>query len=332
VHRRDDLRWAPTAADLRAAASHGHGWPAVQRYAADRHGVFCRAEAAVTGVGRDALRRALASGRLVEVLGPGTGVFGFAKPRGMDAHWRAAALSAAGACTGLSGAQVWGLLDVVDADEAPPLHVAIDAGRHVQRPGIRVHRVSKARPTERRQVPVLPVARCVLDLAVDAPVPLVERAVNEALVQDLVTEAALREILAGTPGHHGLRTLGRVVDRLDPAGGLTRSGGERLLSELLVRIGLRGWTRNRRVGAFEFDIVFPLERICVELQSFGFHRTRAAQDRDARKSIAAQEHDHLLLWVTGHQLVHDEAYLAASISSAVQRARARQSAHVALVA
>jgi very-short-patch-repair endonuclease len=316
---RTDRHWSPTAQDLRIAAGCGTGWLALRRYAEQRHGVFCRREAAAVAIGRDALRRAVASGRVVAVQ---PDVFAFAASQTREALWRAAALTAAGALTGLAGCQVWGMLPV--GDEDPPVQVAVDARREPDRAGVAVVRVRGERPTERRRIPVLSPARCVLELAGSgAGVDLVERAINEGIVQYRVSEVGLRMLWDGRPGHHGLAPLGRALDRMEAGLGLTRSGGERLLVEVLREGGFRGWRTNFAVGGRSFDVAFVAERVLIELQSFSFHRTRAAQDRDARKAVHAQQHGWTLIPVTAGQLLDDRLWLAAAIGAALDRARSR---------
>jgi very-short-patch-repair endonuclease len=302
--------WSPTDRDLAAAALQ-EGWSGLRDHADGRHGVVHRLEALACGVSPDALRRAVRAERLV-VLRPG--VLAFAAPQTSWGVWRAAALTVRGALTGTTGLQAWDVLPATD-EERP--HVAVARGRLVARPALRVSRVRDVEPVLRRHVPVLPVERCLLDA--DLAVPVLDRAVNEALVLGRVTEAALSALDRRWPGHPGLRRLGLVVSRLDVGRGVSIEQAERRLRELLLSSGLTGWRTNHEIGSFTYDVAFEAAGVVVELQSFSFHRTRAAQDRDARKAVAAQAAGWALLPVTAGQLLHEQLWLVASIGQAVAR-------------
>lgn len=134
-------------------------------------------------------------------------------------------------------------------------------------------------------VPMLTPARVVLDLLglMRSPVAQ-ERVVRDALRLRLVDGAALRRLLVV---HRGCRGAGALRGLVDEYAGLpvdrTRSDAEAAALSVLQAAGLPLPRVNVKVAGYEADLVWPAQRLIVELDSNEYH---ALPVRDERKQAA----------------------------------------------
>jgi hypothetical protein len=150
---------------------------------------------------------------------------------------------------------------------ARPAHVSLIGRSLAPRPDIRIHRTTTLRRADIRRHQGLAVtgpARTVLDLASGRTASELEPLVAEALRMLRLPERALREQLELHPGGRGTATLRAV---LDGAGGpaFTRSKAERRLLHLLRSARLPPPESCARIGPYEIDLLWPEERLAVEL-------------------------------------------------------------------
>lgn len=208
------------------------------------------------------------------------GVYGVGhRPR--HAHCRAmAAVLACGDRAGLShlaAAALW------DAGTWPST-MEVTAPSRRSRPGIITHRSCTLGPHDLRRrhgVPVTSPLRTVLDLQFRLPEPRLVRLVNNLRAARHLTDAEFRELCDRSA---------RVRALLGDAG-LTESELEDLFARFVARYRLpmpqvNVWLviggRRRRVDAF-----YPEAKLIIELDSWRFHRDRAAFERDRAKDAAA---------------------------------------------
>src|SRR5262249_4503743 len=118
------------------------------------------------------------------------------------------------------------------------------------------------------------------------------------------------------PGTGRLRAL--LTAEGDP--GITRSEGERILRRYLRAAALSQPLTNRRIGPWEPDFLWPAERVIVELDSWEFHRDRAAFERDRRKDMALRDLGYTVIRITGRQLKDEPLLVIAHIARALDRA------------
>jgi Protein of unknown function (DUF559) len=169
--------------------------------------------------------------------------------------------------------------------------------------GIALHQVRRLHAQDRAAVdgiPVTSVARTLLDLAEVVSRRRLERAFEEADRRDLLDLTAVSGLLERSPGRRGRKPLGALLsERYRPVTG-TRSELEgqflRLRREvglpppLVPGCGLRGG----------YGLARP--RLVVELDSYAFHHTRAAFERDRIRDAALQLEGYRVLRVTDRQL------------------------------
>ena len=200
------------------------GDAAVMAIAASQHGVVTTAQLASAGLSRDAIVHRVRVGRLrrlhrgVYLVGPLTGPL----------TKEMAALFACGERAALSHATAGargGLLP-----DSPVVHVSA-AGNLRRHGGVRVHRVARlhsADITVRDGCRLTTPARTLADLASHLATRELQRAVEEAQVQRLVTR---HELLTLLPSRSSPALRRAIEDHQEPA--LTRSEAERRLLDLI---------------------------------------------------------------------------------------------------
>jgi very-short-patch-repair endonuclease len=176
-----------------------------------------------------------------------------------------------------SAAALW----EIRAQRAGPIHISIPGGSGLKVTGLRLHRRSGIRPTDRRTRRTIPVTSPVLtlvDLSPALSVARLEAAVNEADKLDLVDPERLRVALDEMRGMPGVAALRRVLDRRTFV--LTDSQLERYFLPLVRRAGLSLPVTGRELNGFEVDFYWPDLGLVVETDGLRYHRTPAEQARD----------------------------------------------------
>ena len=249
--------------------------------AARQHGVVRRDQLLAAGISRRQLDRRLEDGRL-KPLHRGVYLVGaipseFAYPQ--------AALFACGPQSALgcrSALSIWQLLRYPPL--APPW-VTVPPKRRIERRGVVITR-SRLEDEDVRWKHGMRVAsppRALLDLAAFAPdICELESLVAEAHYRRLAGEDELRHQLQRNRGRPGTRLLREILDR--PGGPQrTRSGGERWFLQLLREYGIDGFEVNAKVHGWEVDFFWREHGLCIELDGWDGHSSRAAFEKDRRK-------------------------------------------------
>ena len=268
------------------------------------------------GMDRRAVDRHLAAG---EVLAVHAGAYAFghrALPRG----WRqtAAALSAGeDAVLSHRSAGAWlGLLGWWDGH----VHVTIprQTGRGPSSDGIVVHRCRTLLP---RDVAVHDGLRCttpartLVDLAATAP-RLLPRALREAEVQRLDV-GTVHVLLAEHPRRRGARALRAALAAFDPGTADARSPLEHDALDLIRRAGLPPAQANVLVCGHLVDLLWPREKVVVELDGRRTHATPSAFEEDRRRDIALQLAGYLVLRLTARRLREEARAVVGELSAAL---------------
>jgi len=208
-------------------------------------------------------------------------------------------------------AVLWGLRPPREG----PMEVTVPRRARRSRQGIRVH-TAHLHPhdaTRHLGIPVTSPARALLDYAATAPTRDLERAVEEAQVQRLVTDPSLNEQFRRYPAHRGTPALRNAI-QTDPK--LTRSEAERRLLELIRAARLPEPTTNARLGPYEVDFLWPEARLVVEVDGYAFHSTRAAFERDRRRDAELQAMGHRVVRATWRLIEDEPEALVASLALA----------------
>ena len=140
----------------------------------------------------------------------------------------------------------------------------------------------------------------------------------------ILTRAELSaEVLART-GRHGTPTLVRLLGTISTG---AVSVAELRLHRLLRRAGLTGWTANTeiQVGGRVIavaDVLFPAERLVLEVDGWSSHGTREAFVADHRRQNALHRAGYLVLRFTWDDLVERPDEVVAEILDGLARQRA----------
>lgn len=218
-----------------------------------------------------------------------------------------------------SAAHHWDLIR--SSATLPDVTVPHGARRHQ---GIRLHR-SRTLTDEDRDVvnaiPVTSVARTLLDLAAVAP-----RQIDQALERaerlgsfDLV---AIDSLLERCGRHRGAPKLRRALGLYVP-GLQTRSELERRFLALLESAGLPRPSVNVFAAGHEVDMLWPAQRLVVELDGYEYHRTRAAFERDRRRDEDLKVAGYEVIRLTARRLAEEPALAISRVGALLGRQAAR---------
>ena len=210
-----------------------------------------------------------------------------------------------------------GLMDVRPHPEG-----AIDItviGRRVRRAGVRGHNVAKIARADVRQIRGIPVsspARALLEIAPRLTARELADAVEQAEVERLVTQCGIERTIERAGPRPGVAALRAVIE--EPA--FTRSHAERRVVSLMRAARLPRPQFNARAEGYEVDALWRRERVVLEYDSYAFHLTKAALDRDRRKTAALQRARYVVLRTTWQELTQQSHALVARTAEALARA------------
>ena len=189
-------------------------------------------------------------------------------------------------------------------------------GRRPRGRGIRGHQVKALHPddvADLNGVLVTSPARALLEIAGDlSPLRLAD-AVELAQVKRLVTKRELEAAVARSPRRRGAGVLRELA--ADPA--FTRSRAERKVVALVRAAGLPEPTFNAIVDGWELDAVWERERVVLEFDSYAFHATRAAFERDRCKTADLTRRRYVVLRTTWSELTRRSHFLVARLAEAI---------------
>jgi G:T-mismatch repair DNA endonuclease (very short patch repair protein) len=216
-----------------------------------------------------------------------------------------------------SAAAVWGFALVRDPDVR---HVTVPRDRSdVCLPDTLVHRRDLASEdvTVLEGVSLTTPLRTVSDLTRILPTPEGVALVDSALRSRRVSLAQLHRLAAQVRGR-GAGRLGRAVALADARSESLLESGCRVI---LVEAGLRPLPqyevrcRGRLVG--RVDLAWPAVKLAVEVDGFAFHADRASYRRDRRRLNALELAGWRVLRFSWEDVMHDAAYVVASVTAAL---------------
>lgn len=222
----------------------------------------------------DQIKHRIARGSLIAVF---RGVYRVGhKAPSLEAHYTAAIKVCGNEAVlcGRAAAHLWRLMN----GRPPQPEVLAPGSRRV--PGVITHRTLAMDPRDVaavRRIPVTTVPRTLVDLASSLPESALARACHEAEVIHRTTPDEVEEILERRPSSPGTGALRRVLH------GEVRVTLSRLESRFLRILGNANLPlpeTNRPAGSRRVDCRWPEHRLTVELDSYRFHRSRHAWERD----------------------------------------------------
>ena len=194
-----------------------------------------------------------------------------------------AAVLACGNQAVLSGLAAAHLLGLVKGKPPPP-EVTAPTSRQVK--GIKTRRSDTRDRTVWWGIPVTSVARTLVDLASSLPGDDLALACHEAGIRHHTTPDQVDAILARRPNAPGAATL-RAIFRGDVLIALSRL--EAGFHDMLREDGLELPTEtNRPAGSYYVDCRWPDRKLTIELDSYRYHRSRHAWERDRRREREAR--------------------------------------------
>ena len=215
-----------------------------------------------SGSGGAAIQYRVAIGRLIRVYAGVYAVGHVNRTPMARAHAAVLACGESAALSQGSAASLWGFNKHWDM----PFEVTV-ASSHRRRPGSRVHRSrTLARRDVRRQlgIRVTSPARTVLDKAPRLTDRRLTRFVNDALRTPYLQMPNLAEVLSRNPTHPGAKRLLRFVEA---GGSRRRSPLEDDFLAFARRYGLPAPRDRHHLLGYEIDVLFPRERVIVEVDS-----------------------------------------------------------------
>lgn len=284
---------------------------ALASIAARQHGVVARRQLAALGYGRGAISHRLRTARLHRVH---QGVYAVGRRQlTRTGVWMAAVLACGpGALLShRSAAALWRLA----ADPSTRVDVTVAIAGRGARPGIDVHVTRTLLGLECAQrdgIPVTSVARTLLDLAEVVGGGRLARAVEEAERLRLLDLRQIEALSRRAFGRRGVPRLeAALADFRPPA--LTRSELERRFLRLLEGAGLPRPAVNAMVAGLEVDMAWRSQRLVVELDSYSYHRTRAAFERDRARDTTLQLAGQRVLRLTSRRIDEEPAAITGTL-------------------
>lgn len=156
-------------------------------------------------------------------------------------------------------------------------------------------------------------ARALLEIAPQLTARELADAVEQAQVKRLVTKRDLEAAIRHAGARAGVRALRAVIE--EPA--FTRSWAERRVVALMRAARLPRPQFNTHAEGFEVDALWRRERVVLEFDSYAFHATKAAQERDRRKTAALQRGRYVVLRTTWRELTKESHALVARTAEAL---------------
>ena len=275
---------------------------------------MARAQLAAAGISSSAVGRWAVEGRLHRVH---RGVYAVGHPVLTVNGRRMAAVLAAGPGAVLSHASAAALWDL-RRTSATRIDVTVRnrAGR-ARRPGLRIHRTPTLRDdeiTEHQAIRVTTPARTLLDLASSLPRRALERALDEAEIRGLYDRRELEAVALAHAGERGTAALQQALDD-DGEPTLTDSELEELMLALCDAHGIERPSPRTRVAGLRVDFVFKASRLIIETDSWTYHRTRRAFERDRERDAILARAGYRTLRFTHRQLTREPAMVADTIRS-----------------
>lgn len=197
----------------------------------------------------------------------------------------AAALLYAGPGAALSHATAAHWLGLLD-ERPRAIHVSTPR-RCCSQPGVIVHGRRGEPRFWHRGFPLTSVPQILLDVAATESRRRLRMALANTDYRNLLNLQAIEAVLGrGRPGSAQLRA---ALAEHQPALARSKSGLEVTFFELCESRGMPLPELNVRVAGWEVDALFREQRVAVELDGYGNHRSPAQVKRDRRKELALRQ-------------------------------------------
>lgn len=262
---------------------------AIAKVAARQHGVLGVPQLEELGLSANAAQKRAAQARLHRIY---RGVYALA-PRSLlarEGHWMAAVL--AGPPGAVLSHRSAAALHRLRPHGSSRIELTVPALSARPREGLRIHRSSTLTATDTTKVDGIPcttVARTLLDLATVLHRRGLERACDQAEIEEAFDLAALTDVLARNRHHPGARKLTAVLEEHYIGQTPTANGLEEAFFAICRRAGLPLPEVNVMLdlgdgdAPITVDFLWRRERLAVETDGRRTHGTVQAFERDRRR-------------------------------------------------
>ena len=279
--------------------------------AAKQDGIVVWQQLMALGIGRGMIARRVERGLLRALH---VGVYLWCAPAPTFLGGARAAVLASGAGARASHAVSAALRGLCPEPNGPIDVTAV--GRRPRGRGIRGHQVQalhRGDIDDVHGIAVTSVARALLEVAAQLTPRRLADAVELAQVKRLVTKRELEAVIARSPRRPGVAALRALVEEH----AFTRSRAERKLVALLRAAGLPEPVFNAIYDGWEVDALWERQRVALEFDSYAFHATRAAFERDRRKTADLTRRRFIVVRTTWTELTKRSHFLIARIAEAI---------------
>jgi very-short-patch-repair endonuclease len=248
--------------------------------AAIQHGVVSHRQLLELGYSRTQIQRRVVKCRMHR-LHLGVYAVGHTRLRAQG-RWMAAVL-ACGTGAVLSHTEAAALHDL---RQIPSGRINVTAPSRHNLPGIRAHYVRAIDPQDATIVDGIPattLARTYLDMAVLLSHGRLIDLLEASQRQNKLDVSAIDAVIARNSGRHGIRPLRRAVAELDDDAPLLQSPREREFRDLVRAHSLPAPQYNVYVEGELVDAVWFDHRLIVEVDGWGFHRSKRSFAADRRR-------------------------------------------------
>jgi hypothetical protein len=266
--------------------------------AAKQQNDVTREQLLALGLGAKAIAYRVRVGRLYREY---PGVYSVGKPATTAAEKASAAVLACGraALSHSSSLTHWGVWKRWDI----PFEVSLIVGD--RRPkGITVHHPKSLNwhdTVVHNGIRATKLARTILDMTPRLSDEELWRTVDSALHTPYLTRGQLADQLERNPNHRGATRLRKYVFTRD---GATRSDWERAFPAFCEQYGLPRPRLIARSAGNEVDAIFEPEGLIVELDSWEFHSSRSAFERDRDRDADNLALDRQTIRITWDRLIY----------------------------
>jgi hypothetical protein len=284
--------------------------------------VVTRAQLLGLGYSAKAIEHRLRSGRLFRAA-RGVYLVGWNRLT-PERRWTVAVLACGDrACLShRSAAALWGIQKEIPGR----IDVTVRRRCELKRPGLCVHSrwaLARNRVTTHRGILLTKPAQTLIDIALHLSTNELERAVNDADKLELIDPEELREACDAHAGEPGVRPLRKLLDKDTFV--LSDTQLEVLFRPIAVAAGLPPELTKHVVNEFQVDFYWHSLGLVVETDGLRYHRTAAAQRRDAIRDNEHVASGFTRLRFTHWQVKHEPAYVRAILTRTVANLRRTQS-------
>jgi very-short-patch-repair endonuclease len=286
---------------------------AIARIARRQDNVITGDQLRATGLGRGAVAHRVKA-RTIQRMHKNVYLLGPAPPTPM-ARARGAVMACGddAVVSHRSAACLFGLLPDIAGD----VEITVAGRNPGDHPGIKLHRVTtlpRQDVTKVRGFKVTSIARTICDLAATESDHATEQAFQEALYRDIVTDTAVKAVLAREPTRRGAPTIRRLIS--DPR--LTRSEKERRLLKLIASAQLPAPLTNAPLHGYRADMYWPSHALVVEFDGWQAHGHRRAFESNRKRDQVMVAHGIRVLRVTDRHLEDEPIAVVARIAQALR--------------